>query len=100
MTITAENRKGMRQAHSRNASDGRVGSVDGRARARPRNRPLAMMKPSGAPTCGKVPYQARLPTGAFSVATRAAPLHSPPRAKPWARRRMTSMNGAHQPIIS
>ena len=65
-----------------------------------RNRPLAMMKPIGAPSCGKVPYNARLPSGAFSVATRAAPDHSPPRAKPCAMRRTTSSSGASHPTIA
>ncbi len=59
--------------------------------------PLAMMNPSGAPTWGNVPYQARLPAGAFSVATSAAPDHSPPRAKPWASRRISS-SGANNPV--
>ena len=63
-----------------------------------RNTVLAMMKPIGAPSCGNVPYQARLPFGAFSVATSAAPDHSPPRAKPWNRRSSSSRNAAHQPM--
>ena len=90
----------MRQPQSRNACDGMLGSLDGSSAAMIRNRPLARMKPSGAPSCGKVPYQARLPTGAFSVATRAAPLHSPPSAKPWPMRRMTSSSGANQPTTA
>ena len=37
---------------------------------------------------------ARLPAGAFSVARRAAPLHSPPSPRPWQKRITTSRNGA------
>ena len=37
---------------------------------------------------------ARLPAGAFSVASRAAPLHSPPRPRPWAKRMSTRIAGA------
>ena len=100
MTITTENRNGMRQPQSRNACDGIDGSSEGSIAAITRNRPLAMMKPIGAPSCGKVPYQARLPAGAFSVATRAAPDHSPPSAKPCAMRRITSSSGASQPTMA
>ena len=57
------------------------------------------MKPIGAPSCGKVPYHARLPAGAFSVATSAAPDHSPPSANPCASR-STSRNTAAQTPIS
>ncbi len=66
----------MRHPQARKASDGRDGSLDGRSAAMIRKRPLAMMKLSGAPSCGNVPKIARLPFGAFSVATSAAPLHS------------------------
>ena len=37
---------------------------------------------------------ARLPCGAFSVASSAAPLHSPPRPRPWQNRSSTSTAGA------
>ena len=37
---------------------------------------------------------ARLLAGAFSVASSAAPDHSPPRARPWAKRSSTSISGA------
>ena len=99
MTITAENRNGTRHPHSRNACDRwPVPSGCGSSQLIARNTPFAMMKPSGAPTCGNVPYQARLPAGAFSVATSAAPDHSPPSAKPCASRRTSSSSAAHQPI--
>ena len=100
MTMTTENRNGMRQPQSRNACDGIDGSSEGRIAAMTRNRPFAMMKPMGAPSCGKVPNRARLPSGAFSVATSAAPDHSPPSAKPCAMRRMTSSRGASHPTIA
>jgi hypothetical protein len=89
----------MRQPHARNASDFSAGfSECGSSQLMARKRKFAMMKPSGAPSCGKVPYQARLPFGAFSVATSAAPDHSPPSAKPCARRRTSRSRAAHQPI--
>ncbi len=90
----------MRQPQLTKASEGCEGSApaaDGSSAPMTRNRPLPMMKPSGAPSCGKVPYRARLPLGAFSVATRAAPLHSPPSAKPCASRISTSSAVATQP---
>src|SRR6476619_7350925 len=39
---------------------------------------------------------ARLFDGAFSVASSAAPLHSPPRARPWQKRRTTRSAGARK----
>src|SRR6478736_5674938 len=93
ITITAENRNGTRQPQDMNASEPWP-----RTPLMMRKIPLAMMKPSGAPSCGNVPYQARFPAGAFSVATRAAPDHSPPSAKPCASRSTSSMRAAHQPI--
>ncbi|MNW57294.1 hypothetical protein D3C74_350870 [compost metagenome] len=48
----------------------------------------------GAPSWGNVPQIARLPAGAFSVASRAAPLHSPPSPRPWQKRMRTSSAGA------
>ena len=101
MTMTAENRNGTRHPHARNASERwPAPSGCGSSQLIARKTALAMMKPSGAPSCGKVPYQARLPAGAFSVATSAAPDHSPPRAKPCVRRRISSSSAAHQPIAS
>ncbi|GAA0999134.1 hypothetical protein GCM10009563_24310 [Subtercola frigoramans] len=39
-----------------------------------------------------------MPAGAFSVASSAAPLHSPPRPRPWAKRMTVSRMGAQRPI--
>ncbi len=47
-----------------------------------RNTPVEHKNPSGAPSCGKLPYQACLPGGAFSVASSTAPPHSPPNPTP------------------
>ena len=41
---------------------------------------------------------ARLPSLAYSVASRAAPDHSPPSPRPWKKRSSVSMAGAHRPI--
>ena len=77
----------MRQPQARNAS----GEVQVPRATKSR---FAMMKPTGAPSCGKVPQMARLPFGAFSVASSAAPDHSPPRPTPWQKRRRTRNSGA------
>lgn len=98
-TITAENRKGTRHPQLRNASDFSAGFVSwGSSALIARKTPFAMMNPSGAPSCGNDPYHARFPAGAFSVATSAAPDHSPPSAKPWVRRRIRRSRAAHQLI--
>ena len=49
-----------------------------------------MRKPIGGPSCGNMPYQARLPSGAFSTAIRAAPPHSPPSPTPCTKRKAAS----------
>src|ERR1022692_751568 len=54
--------------------------------------------PSGAPSCGKQPYQASLPGGAFSVASSTAPPHSPPSPIPWPSRQTASKTPASTPI--
>ena len=59
---------------------------------------VEQMKPIGAPSCGNMPNQARLPAGAFSVASSTAPPHSPPTAKPWTKRSTTNRIGAQMPI--
>ncbi|MCY1555610.1 hypothetical protein D9M68_922870 [compost metagenome] len=59
---------------------------------------VAKKKPTGAPNCGNMPYQARLPSGAFSVASSTAPPHSPPRPSPCPRRHSASSSGAATPI--
>ena len=75
-TSNAESRNGMRQPHATIASAGKEESSS-------RFTPYAQKKPMGAPMLGNAPYRARFPFGAFSVATKAAPDHSPPRPKPW-----------------
>ena len=47
-----------------------------------RNTPPEKKKPTGAPSCGNMPYHARLPGGAFSIASSTAPPHSPPSPRP------------------
>ena len=65
-----------------------------------RNEPVARIKPIGAPNCGNMPYQARLPSGAFSVANSTAPDHSPPKPKPCPKRHNANSNGAIIPICA
>ena len=86
-TRAAESRKGTRHPHDMNCC-----SLS--CRLRITNSTFERMKPSGAPSCGKVPYSARLPGGAFSVASSAAPDHSPPRPMPWQKRSSTRIEGA------
>ncbi|MNH24531.1 hypothetical protein D3C79_844700 [compost metagenome] len=93
MTRAALSRNGMRQPQLRNCSS--VSSM-----ARVRNRPLAARKPIEGPNCGNMPNQARLPLGAFSVASSAAPPHSPPKPRPWPKRSTQSRIGAQAPILS
>src|SRR5207237_5103337 len=56
--------------------------------------------PIGAPSCGNIPYQARRPGGAFSIASRTAPPHSPPSPRPWPKRQIASSSGAARPIVA
>ena len=63
-----------------------------------RNSPLAMKKPMGAPSCGHIAAQARLPSLAVSVASSAAPDHSPPSPRPWQKRMSANNAGASSPI--
>src|SRR3546814_1542886 len=44
---------------------------------------LATISPSGAPSCGIIAYQPRLPSGAFNASSEARPSHEPPSATPW-----------------
>ncbi len=81
----------MRQPQAKNCS-----SVSRREMSR--KMPPEKKKPSGAPSCGNMPYHARLPGGAFSVASRIAPPHSPPRPRPWPKRQSASRIGAAIPI--
>ncbi|MNT31876.1 hypothetical protein D3C72_1677320 [compost metagenome] len=74
-TSAADRINGTRQPHSINCW-----SVSNQESSR--KVPLAKKKPIGAPSCGKEPYSARFLAGAFSVASKAAPPHSPPRPRP------------------
>ena len=63
-----------------------------------RKMPPEKKKPTGAPSCGNMPYQARFPGGAFSIASSTAPPHSPPSPRPWPNRHSASSSGAATPI--
>ena len=65
-----------------------------------RKMPPEKKKPTGAPSCGNMPYHARLPGGAFSIASSTAPPHSPPSPRPWPKRQSASSSGAATPIVS
>ncbi len=54
--------------------------------------------PSGAPSWGNIPNQACLPGGAFSVASRTAPPHSPPRPTPCPTLHSASRMAAYTPM--
>ena len=56
--------------------------------------------PTGAPSCGNIPYHARLPGGAFSIARSTAPPHSPPRPRPCPNRQVASRSGAATPMLA
>ena len=88
-TSAAESRNGRRQPQLMNCSSVicTLSSTNSR---------FERMNPIGAPSCGKVPYRARLPGGAFSVASSAAPDHSPPRPMPWQKRSSTRIAGARR----
>src|ERR1700722_2792945 len=60
-----------------------------------RNTPVEHRNPSGAPSCGKQPYHACFPGGAFSVASSTAPPHSPPRPTP-----CPNLQSANRPAAS
>src|SRR5262249_16182328 len=60
--------------------------------------PAEQMNPSGAPSCGNIPYHARRPGGAFSIARSTAPPHSPPSPSPSPKRHAASSSGATTPI--
>jgi hypothetical protein len=60
--------------------------------------PVEQMNPIGAPSCGNIPNHARLPGGAFSVASSTAPPHSPPSPNPCPSRHAAKRIGAMTPI--
>ena len=86
-------RNGRRQPKAKNCSS--VSIVESRRKMPPEKR-----NPIGAPSCGNMPYQARLPGGAFSTASSTAPPHSPPRPSPWPKRQIASSSGAARPIVA
>jgi hypothetical protein len=92
-TSTALTRNGTRQPQLRNCA-----SLNDKASAK--NRPLDARKPIDGPSCGNMPNQPRLPAGAFSVASSAAPPHSPPSPMPWPKRNTHKRIGARLPIES
>ena len=74
-TSTALARKGMRHPYEKNCSS--VSHFDSIRKTPPEKK-----NPTGAPSCGNIPYHARLPGGAFSTASSTAPPHSPPSPSP------------------
>src|SRR5699024_12051290 len=64
-----------------------------------RNKPLARKKPKGAPNCGHIAADARLPSSAVSEASSAAPDHSPPKPRPWQKRMSANNAGAMMPAV-
>ena len=85
--------KGMRQPHSRKSASG-ICVVSAK------NTLPDKKKPIGPPSCGTLPYKARLFGGAFSVASKIAPPHSPPKPKPWPKRHTASKMGAAMPMAA
>ena len=86
-------RKGMRQPQaSRSSGDSEV--------AMARKARLAIMVPAGTPICTHEPYKPRWWAGACSTAINTAPPHSPPSARPWMMRRLSSRIGAHTPMAA
>lgn len=61
---------------------------------------VARRLPTGEPCCAKAPYSSFLRGGAYSVAMRTAPPHSPPMATPWTIRNKMSSTGAAAPICA
>src|SRR5450830_525100 len=60
---------------------------------------VASKNPMEGPSCGNMPNQPRLPAGALSVASKAAPPHSPPNPKPCPNLRMQSSTAAQVPNV-
>ncbi|MNG00469.1 hypothetical protein D3C84_834050 [compost metagenome] len=65
-----------------------------------KNVPPESNNPIGAPNCGNIPYQARLCGGAFSMANKTAPPHSPPKPTPCPKRHNINKIGAAIPILA
>lgn len=86
-------KNGMRQPNAKNCS-----SVSHSLRIK--NNPPDRMNPIGAPSCGNIPYHARFPGGAFSIASNTAPPHSPPSPSPCPKRHKANNNGAITPAVA
>ncbi len=82
----------MRQPNAKNWSS--VSVIDSSRKTLPEQK-----KPIGAPSCGNMPYHARFPGGAFSIASSTAPPHSPPRPRPWPKRHNARHSGAARPMV-
>src|SRR5260370_7709602 len=74
-TSTALAKNGTRQPQPNNCASVRLLVIN-------RNTPVEHKNPSGAPSCGKLPYQASFPEGPFSLAPPPTPPHSPPHPPP------------------
>ena len=57
-----------------------------------------MMNPKGAPSCGIIAYQPRLPAGALSESSEARPSQAPASARPCPMRQIESSTTAATPI--
>ncbi len=90
MSVT-ESRNGTRHPHAANCA-GVVAAV------MTHRTPVARISPIGTPIWGKAPNMPRLPRGACSTASRAAPPHSPPAEKHWRTRSRIRAAGAVAPI--
>jgi len=92
MISTADSRNGIRQPQLwKAASDWKTAS---KART-----PVASRLSAGAPACGHEAQKPRFSGLPCSDTSRTAPPHSPPRAKPWMSRRVTSRIGARTPTV-
>src|SRR6185437_14451770 len=90
-TSSALARNGTRQPQDNNCASSRLVVSH-------RKVPDEHRKPTGAPNCGNIPYNAFLPGGAFSVASITAPPHSPPRPRPCPNRNNARSAGARTPM--
>ena len=81
----------MRQPHaSKAASDWTAASTH--------RTPVANRLPSATPACGHEDQKPRCESSPCSAAISTAPPHSPPTAKPWTRRQVSSRSGAATPM--
>src|SRR4029453_858329 len=68
--------------------------------AKTHSTPVASMLPRATPDCGHEDQKPRLESSPCSAAIRTAPPHSPPTAKPCARRHTSRRIGAAIPIVA